>query len=204
MPSVPIRFAAGLVLLAATPASTLAFPPYLTLWQERYPESTLPADLAALTGSSCNICHHPPQRFYPGTCYREAIRRILDTGLEFEEAIVLVEEEDSDGDGVSNLEEILTPRSDTPGSVGYHPGLVGPVGTDPCYDIPDEIVTGREETPPAACPADLTGDGMVDFADYLVFLDRYASEDPTVDYNGDGFVDFLDYLEFLNSYDAGC
>ncbi|MCC6676212.1 MAG: hypothetical protein IT436_03630 [Phycisphaerales bacterium] len=56
----------------------------------------------------------------------------------------------------------------------------------------------------ASCPADLNGDGIVDFADYLEFLNLYDAGDLRVDFNGDGIVDFADYLEFLNLYDAGC
>lgn len=55
-----------------------------------------------------------------------------------------------------------------------------------------------------ACPADLTGDGLVDFTDYLEFLNLYDAGDPRADLNGDGFVDFSDYLAFLNFYDVGC
>lgn len=55
-----------------------------------------------------------------------------------------------------------------------------------------------------ACRADLNGDGVVDFGDYLEFLNRYEAMDPAVDFNGDGVVDFADYLEFLNLYEAGC
>lgn len=55
-----------------------------------------------------------------------------------------------------------------------------------------------------ACAADLNGDGVVDFADYLEFLNLYDALDPRVDFNQDGVVDFADYLEFLNLYDAGC
>jgi len=54
------------------------------------------------------------------------------------------------------------------------------------------------------CPADLNGDGQVDFADYLEFLNLYEQQDPRVDFNGDEQVDFADYLEFLNLYDEGC
>jgi len=57
---------------------------------------------------------------------------------------------------------------------------------------------------PAGCPADLNGDGLVDFADYLEFLNFYDAQDPRADFNHDGLVDFTDYLEFLNHYDAGC
>ncbi|MCC6677790.1 MAG: hypothetical protein IT436_11645 [Phycisphaerales bacterium] len=54
------------------------------------------------------------------------------------------------------------------------------------------------------CPADLNDDSLVDFGDYLTFLNLYNQADPKVDYNKDGLVDFSDYLEFLNFYDAGC
>ncbi|MCC6677580.1 MAG: hypothetical protein IT436_10595 [Phycisphaerales bacterium] len=54
------------------------------------------------------------------------------------------------------------------------------------------------------CPADLNCDGMVDFSDYLEFLNLYDAADPRADFNHDGLVDFSDYLEFLNLYDAGC
>jgi len=49
---------------------------------------------------------------------------------------------------------------------------------------------------------DYTGNGVIDFADYLEFLNRYDAQDPGADLNGDGVVDFADYLEFLNLYEA--
>ncbi|MCC6675586.1 MAG: EF-hand domain-containing protein [Phycisphaerales bacterium] len=54
------------------------------------------------------------------------------------------------------------------------------------------------------CPIDYVPDGMIDFLDYLEFLNRYDSQDPSADLNHDGMVDFADYLEFLNLYDGGC
>lgn len=60
-------------------------------------------------------------------------------------------------------------------------------------------VPGRD-----ACPADLTGDGLIDFSDYLSFLNFYETGDLRADFIPDGMVDFSDYLEFLNHYDAGC
>lgn len=54
------------------------------------------------------------------------------------------------------------------------------------------------------CEADLNCDGLVDFVDYLAFLNFYDGQDLTVDFNRDGLVDFGDYLEFLNMYDSGC
>lgn len=54
------------------------------------------------------------------------------------------------------------------------------------------------------CRADLSGDCIVDFADYLVFLSWFDASDPRADVTGDGVVDFSDYLEFLNLYSVGC
>ncbi len=56
----------------------------------------------------------------------------------------------------------------------------------------------------SACVVDLNGDGLVDFQDYLEFLNLYDAEDLRVDFNGDGLVDFSDYLEFLNLFEIGC
>lgn len=49
--------------------------------------------------------------------------------------------------------------------------------------------------------ADIDEDGVTDFSDYLAFLNRYESGDPSVDFSGDGTVDFADYLLFLNYFD---
>ncbi|MCC6678604.1 MAG: hypothetical protein IT436_15835 [Phycisphaerales bacterium] len=54
------------------------------------------------------------------------------------------------------------------------------------------------------CTADFNCDGLVDFSDYLEFLNLYEASDHRADLNADGMVDFADYLEFLNHYDAGC
>lgn len=54
------------------------------------------------------------------------------------------------------------------------------------------------------CPADLNNDSLVDFTDYLTFLNLYNAGDLRADYTADGLVDFSDYLQFLNYYNAGC
>ena len=79
-------------------------------------------------------------------------------------------------------------------------------------DIPNPMTTSEVFSAGAWAPglasapslADLNGDGLVDFADYLEFLNLYDAQDPRVDFNMDGIIDFADYLEFLNLYDAGC
>jgi hypothetical protein len=49
---------------------------------------------------------------------------------------------------------------------------------------------------------DYNEDGIIDFGDYLEFLNRFDAQDPSADLNGDSIIDFGDYLEFLNLFDA--
>lgn len=77
------------------------------------------------------------------------------------------------------------------------------------YDCIMTTECGEAASRPASltlsgCTADLSGDGVVDFGDYLEFLNLYDALDPRVDFNMDGVIDFGDYLEFLNHFDAGC
>ncbi|MBX3381440.1 MAG: hypothetical protein KF805_15200 [Phycisphaeraceae bacterium] len=62
---------------------------------------------------------------------------------------------------------------------------------------------------PAACPADLTGEGFVDDSDFVIFAQAYNlldCEDPTMpigcpaDFNLDGFVDDADFVIFAAAY----
>jgi endonuclease I len=56
----------------------------------------------------------------------------------------------------------------------------------------------------AACIADLTGDGTLDFFDVSAFLSAYSSGDLSVDFTGDGVLNFFDVSAFLSAYSAGC
>ena len=57
---------------------------------------------------------------------------------------------------------------------------------------------------PASCPADLTGDGMLNFFDVSAFLSAYNAMDPIADFTGDGMYNFFDVSAFLGAYNAGC
>lgn len=57
---------------------------------------------------------------------------------------------------------------------------------------------------PAQCPADLTGEGVLDFFDISAFLSAFASQDSIADFTGDGIFDFFDVSEFLGAFGAGC
>lgn len=54
------------------------------------------------------------------------------------------------------------------------------------------------------CPADLTGDGQLDFFDVSGFLVLFQLNDPVADFTGDGQLDFFDVSRFLTEYAAGC
>lgn len=55
-----------------------------------------------------------------------------------------------------------------------------------------------------SCPADLTGDGQLDFFDVSAFLTALGSMDPIADFTGDGQFDFFDVSAFLTAFSDGC
>ena len=54
------------------------------------------------------------------------------------------------------------------------------------------------------CPADLTGDGELNFFDVSAFLSAFSSQDPSVDFTGDGSINFFDVSAFLSAFGDGC
>lgn len=54
------------------------------------------------------------------------------------------------------------------------------------------------------CASDFNCDNVVDFFDYLDFVDVFGAGDPIADFNQDGIVDFFDYLDFVDAFGAGC
>jgi len=55
-----------------------------------------------------------------------------------------------------------------------------------------------------ACPADLNGDGALNFFDVSAFLSAFSAGDPIADFNGDGNYNFFDVSAFLGAFAAGC
>lgn len=56
----------------------------------------------------------------------------------------------------------------------------------------------------SSCPADLTGDGSLNFFDVSAFLTAFGAMDPVADFTGDGSFNFFDVSEFLTAFSAGC
>ncbi len=54
------------------------------------------------------------------------------------------------------------------------------------------------------CPADLTGEGDLNFLDVSAFLSLYGMMDPLADFQPDGNFNFLDVSAYLAAYAAGC
>lgn len=54
------------------------------------------------------------------------------------------------------------------------------------------------------CEVDLTGDGIVDTLDFLLFLGAWSHGNPLADWDGNGTINTLDFLAFLNDWVAGC
>jgi len=69
---------------------------------------------------------------------------------------------------------------------------------------PDTDGDGTPDSCDPDCPADLNGDGNLDFFDISAFLNAFNTQDPAADFNGDGMFNFFDVSAFLNAFNAGC
>ena len=54
------------------------------------------------------------------------------------------------------------------------------------------------------CRADLDGDGILTFFDFLAFQDFFAAGDLLADFSPDGVLDFFDFLAFQDAFVGGC
>jgi len=55
-----------------------------------------------------------------------------------------------------------------------------------------------------ACPADLNGDGTLNFFDVSIFIAALSAQDPIGDFTGDGRWNFFDVSAFLAAFAKGC
>ena len=59
-------------------------------------------------------------------------------------------------------------------------------------------------TPINPCPADVNGDGVLDFFDVSMFLGMFSAHNPAADLTGEGAFDFFDVAAYLGAFAAGC
>lgn len=58
--------------------------------------------------------------------------------------------------------------------------------------------------PAAPCPADASGDCVLDMFDFVAFQNLFMAGDPRADFDGDGEFTIFDFLAFQNAFDLGC
>lgn len=68
----------------------------------------------------------------------------------------------------------------------------------------DDVAITTEFLDEPNCPADLNGDGVLNFFDVSSFLAAYSSQNPVADFNQDGAYNFFDVSAFLAGYSVGC
>jgi hypothetical protein len=66
------------------------------------------------------------------------------------------------------------------------------------------VTPGRYTITALVCPADLIGDGDLNFFDVSAFLTLYQGQHPQGDINTDGQFNFFDVSAFLGAYQSGC
>jgi len=54
------------------------------------------------------------------------------------------------------------------------------------------------------CPADLTGDAVVDTRDFVAFLNAWAAGETLADWDQNGLIDTRDFVAYLNDWVVGC
>ncbi len=83
--------------------------------------------------------------------------------------------------------------------------IIGADGNDDFWWGPDAGSAYLIELNCAAqCPADLTGDGTLDFFDISAFLTAFGDGDLLADFTTDGVLDFFDISAFLTLFSNGC
>jgi hypothetical protein len=60
------------------------------------------------------------------------------------------------------------------------------------------------ERPGAECYPDCNEDTILDFFDFLCYLNAFDNEEAYADCEANGIFDFFDFLCYLNAFDAGC
>ena len=58
--------------------------------------------------------------------------------------------------------------------------------------------------PDKSCPADINGDGELNFFDVAAFVALFQAQDPAADFNNDGLFNFFDFSAFIGAFNAGC
>lgn len=67
----------------------------------------------------------------------------------------------------------------------------------------DGVISGADILV-SPCPADLSGDEVLNFFDVSAFLSAFSTQNPAADFTNDGIFNFFDVSAFLSAFSAGC
>ncbi|MCR9075811.1 MAG: S8 family serine peptidase, partial [bacterium] len=107
---------------------------------------------------------------------------------------------DTTTDEINNVEMVMLPAALT----GEYTIRVKGTGVNQGPQGYALVVSGAVSEVSAGCPADLNGDGNLDFFDVSAFLTAYNAQDAAADFNDDGLFNFFDVSAFLSAFNAGC
>lgn len=97
------------------------------------------------------------------------------------------------GDGAGNYNVLVGTFDVTPGNAQFN--LVNTI-----------LAGGSTQVTGLAlrCASDFNADLVVDFFDYLDYVDAFAGNSASADFNADTVIDFFDYLDFVEAFSTGC
>ncbi len=139
-----------------------------------------------------------------GDCYEQADGLDADTTGDFcsETPATPINYSCNDPSGIDPCCDV--PWGDTQPENYMSYGLFDP---EPCWELFVDQQAGRMQcwfdtvlNSWSACPADVSGDGVVDVLDVLAVLDAWGGSGGAEDVTGDGIVDVLDLLEVLAAW----
>lgn len=87
-----------------------------------------------------------------------------------------------------------------PQTEGAITGTIDVISNDPSNGTISLSLTGSAIIIPADPRTDFNGSGVVDFPDFLSFVQAFGTADANFDLNGSGTVDFVDFLTFAANF----
>lgn len=92
----------------------------------------------------------------------------------------------------------------TADGIENHLDLLTTTNTDFWNTITQELRHFLPRASGQACAQDLDRNLVIDFADFLMFAERFSAQDPSIDFNVDSATDFNDFLLFAARYGQSC
>ena len=148
-----------------------------------------------------------PDTQYTGSYDSVWVNNTLKTAVGAPESITLVHTNASGSINSSSLVGTVGPASFVKAAASYDGVVISWQVDGPLHD--DLLVAQRVNRlgqlgGASLCPADLTGEGVLDFFDVSAFLNGFTNQNAIADFNSDGQFNFFDVSAFLAAFSAGC